>query len=282
MIGRRPGSAGDDRRYWRRRSNRRVRKVRLARRLLRFTGIALLHAALLAMLLVAGNRALRMLSETPRLAVREIRIAGAERASAPALREELAWTVGQSLLRIDLERVERFVLRDPWVRAAAVERVLPATLRVEVTERVPAAVAVIDRLAHVVDAQGVVIGPSGPGLADDLPLLTGLDGLADDALAAALARGARSLERIRSTAQGFARGISELDLGRPDRARLRLVDSSLTLLLDPERVERNLRRYLDLQAEIEDRVGPARYVDLRWRNRISVMPAGRASGWEGS
>jgi len=43
-------------------------------------------------------------------------------------------------------------------------------------------------------------------------------------------------------------------------------------LLDPERADRNLLEYLALEDEIGRRVGAATYIDLRWRDRIAVMP----------
>ena len=44
------------------------------------------------------------------------------------------------------------------------------------------------------------------------------------------------------------------------------------ILLDPERIDRNLERYIRLSRAIDDRVGAQTYVDLRWQDRISVMP----------
>jgi hypothetical protein len=54
---------------------------------------------------------------------------------------------------------------------------------------------------------------------------------------------------------------------------VRTVDPGPAILLDPDRVERNLNRYLELRREIARRAGRLEYVDLRWRERISVMPA---------
>ena len=45
------------------------------------------------------------------------------------------------------------------------------------------------------------------------------------------------------------------------------------ILLDPHRVERNLNRYLKLRREIARRADQLEYVDLRWQDRIAVMPA---------
>jgi len=53
---------------------------------------------------------------------------------------------------------------------------------------------------------------------------------------------------------------------------LRTAAEEPQLLLDPDRVEQNLDPYLELREAIARRVGDADYVDLRWRDRISVMP----------
>ncbi len=52
-------------------------------------------------------------------------------------------------------------------------------------------------------------------------------------------------------------------------------DGGPTILLDPRRVELNLLEFLELREAIHRRVGAAEYVDLRWRDRISVMPASK-------
>ena len=45
------------------------------------------------------------------------------------------------------------------------------------------------------------------------------------------------------------------------------------ILLDPEHVERNLGAYREMQPRIARRIGPLKYVDLRWEGRITAMPA---------
>ena len=91
-------------------------------------------------------------------------------------------------------------------------------------------------------------------------------------LIAALRRGVALIQRLGAASGDFAAGVSELDLSRDDRVLVRTVAGGPLLLLDPQRVERNVRDYLSLSEEIERRSGPLDYVDLRWANRISVMP----------
>ena len=51
-----------------------------------------------------------------------------------------------------------------------------------------------------------------------------------------------------------------------------LTEGGPVVLLDPEHADRNVRWFTELRAEIEQRVGPADSVDLRWRDRIAVLP----------
>jgi len=64
-------------RYLRRRANRRVRKVRLVRGVLRWAAFVAVQALLAALLVFAAGRALAGLERSPLLALRQIEIEGA-------------------------------------------------------------------------------------------------------------------------------------------------------------------------------------------------------------
>lgn len=273
MTGRKPIVAAPDQRYWRRRANRRVRKARLTRNLLHGSLVLLVNGVIAVALLTAGSRTLQRLTHSAEFSLRHIEVDGARRASATAIRAALEPYIGQHLLELDLRGIEVAARRDPWVRGTSVKRILPDRLRLTVVERVPAALAMIDGTAHVVDTTGYVIGPAGVGLSDDLPVLTGLEGMDQPTLIAALRRGARISRRLEEISASFADGVSEMDLSREDRVTVTTVRPGPRILLDPQRIERNVEQYLKLRRGIESRVGPSRYVDLRWRDRISVMPA---------
>jgi hypothetical protein len=80
------------------------------------------------------------------------------------------------------------------------------------------------------------------------------------------------LARLSRESPRFVQAISELDVAQPDRVLVRTVDPGPLLLLDPEQVERNVTRWLDLRGQIAQQVGTSEYVDLRWQGRITVMP----------
>ncbi|MCP3981626.1 MAG: FtsQ-type POTRA domain-containing protein [bacterium] len=261
-----------DPRYWRHRGNRQVRKARVTRTLLRWSVILLTHGVIAGVLLYSGSRILSHLAKSPELAVKRIEVSGCSRASADQIEADLARFIGQPVLSLPLAHVEQLAARDPWVRKAHVKRRLPSGVRVVIEERRPVALAVIGGVVHVIDETGYVIGPAGLAMSDDLPVLTGLAEDGRDELVADLQRGADMVRRLEDADPLFVDRMSEMNLAATDRLQVRTVSRGPTLLLDPMIVERNVHRYVGLREEIERRVGGTRYVDLRWRDRILVMP----------
>jgi hypothetical protein len=124
------------------------------------------------------------------------------------------------------------------------------------------------------------MGPAGPDLPYDLPLLVGLDRLQGKTLESALARGVDLLVKLHDVQPAWTKGISEVDLSRADRVAVTRSDGGAVILLDPEHIDRNLGAYLALQPMIARKIGEASRVDLRWSRRISILPAGDTSAME--
>jgi cell division protein FtsQ len=263
-----------DRRYWRRRVNRHVRKARRTRALLRAAGILLANVLVGVVLFVTGATVVRHVTTSKELAVREIVVDGASRTTPDAVRSVLREFLGKNILEVSLEDIAQAAARDPWVREASVKRLLPGTLRVLVTERNPAALALVRGAIVVVDDRGVVMGPAGPTMPFDLPVLTGLTAAQGPALDESLARGVTLLSQLTASHAIWARGISELDLTLPDRVVVTLRSGGPQILLDPGRIDRNLDDFLKLQPMIARRVGSVTRVDLRWDRRIALLPGG--------
>ena len=272
-----PLDVAPEQRYLRSRQNRRARKVRRVRDVVRVVWIVAAAAVLVTVVTHGVKGVLRALETSSEFGLSRIEITGTERVARERIESRLAPWVGRSVLAVDLPSVEADIETEPWVLDAAVRRILPHTLCVTVRERELTALAVVNGRVLLVDATGHPIGPLGDGAVESLPVLTGLDGRDPSRLAAALARGVDAAAAIERAAPSFARAVSELDLSAPDRLALRTVDGGPSILLDPERVDRNLSAFLDLRGEIERLVGRASYVDLRWQDRIALKPATQSS-----
>jgi len=269
-------------RYLRSRANRRVRKARIRQGLGRVLLVVSLQVAVVCALGYAGSRVVRQLRSAEEFAVDQVEIAGTTRASVESVQHQLARYRGRNLLDLDLEQVAADAARNPWLRSVSVRRILPGTLRVTVVERVPRAAALVDGVSHLVDTTGFVIAPSDAVAPMDLPVLTGLDSLEGPALHDAIVRGVDAIARLEREAGAWIDEISELDFSVSDRIVVRTVDPGPRVLLDPDHPDRNVQPFLELRREIERRVGEAAWVDLRWSDRLSVMPADHVSAQEGS
>jgi cell division protein FtsQ len=62
------------------------------------------------------------------------------------------------MLRSHSAEIERRLMANPWIAKATVKRVLPATLRIEITERVPYALLDTGTVFWSIDEEGRVLG----------------------------------------------------------------------------------------------------------------------------
>jgi cell division protein FtsQ len=131
-------------------------------------------ADVVAVLVVAAAFALAVRS--PLLDVDAVEIAGADRTGAEAVATATRVVPGDQLVDVDVGAVGRRVGALPWVEEVTVRRSLGGAVRIEVTERIPVALALSGGQRWLVDASGAVIAPAAdaPDLADGLATLTGV------------------------------------------------------------------------------------------------------------
>jgi len=258
-----------DRRYWRSRGNRRIRKKRMARHTLRWAALIAVHLIVVGALAVAAGQVARHVTRSSEFALSEVRVDGLARVTDEEIHRMLLPYLQRNLLDLDLDTVAAAIEREPWVREARVRRVLPRSLHVAIRERVPVARIAGGTEPLLVDEDGVVLpdrtGTDGEGLPW---VVADGDGRPGGATVRAALAGLRRLHRERPDWYPEVDAITVADgaLG------VVLVDGE-RVLLDPDRPERNLDEWLALRGEIGRRVGAAETVDLRWRGRIAVRPA---------
>lgn len=106
-------------------------------------------------------------------ALRQVEFTGLVHAREPALLKASGLAQGENLFRLDLGRVARALQAQPWVASARLERRLPGTIRVAVTEHRPAALVRFGAL-YVLDEEGRIFKRAEPDDALDLPIIAGL------------------------------------------------------------------------------------------------------------
>ncbi len=142
-------------------------------------------AGLAAAAMAGAVQGHRWLTHSPKFAVREVRVSPTVHVRADDVRARAAVEPGANLFTIDLDAVAREVQGDPWLERVSVRRELPATVMIEVRERVPACAVAFGAL-YLADAQGQAWKRATPDEAAGLPVVTGIprDAYIDDREAA--------------------------------------------------------------------------------------------------
>jgi cell division protein FtsQ len=128
---------------------------------------------------------------SPRFSIQEVNLLGGKRVAPDVARDQAGIVPGSNIFALDTAVAERRLLENPWISEARVTRDLPRSLRVEIKEREPAALAVFAERLYLVTADGEPFKELAPGDPADFPLITGasVEGLSRDR--------ARELDRVR-------------------------------------------------------------------------------------
>ena len=107
------------------------------------------------------------------LHLEQVRVVGSDRSKISDAEIVLAGGLikGRHLLKISTAKAEAGIEKIPWVARASIRRVLPSTVEVSITNRVPALVVVFAGQSFIADAGGTVIARGEAGLprVTDLP-----------------------------------------------------------------------------------------------------------------
>ena len=215
------------------------------------------------------------------LRVRQIVIVGNQRLSGGDVETLVSGLEQEQIFGVDLEQYRRRLLDSPWVADVRLTRVLPATIRITVTERTPIAAARSGQQLYLVDKTGSIIGDYGPAdQARDLPIVEGVmtsdrkDGPAVDPARAALA--ASLFDGLAAMSDAGAR-LSEVDVSNPHDAVVLLDGDTAWLHLGERDFAARLERYLETRDALVERFGQLHYVDLRFGERVFVRGAERGT-----
>jgi cell division protein FtsQ len=251
-----------------RRNQRRIHAQRLF--------IILRNAGLAAALVGGGVWAYRHTQSNERFAVRTIEIDGAVHTPREALDRVTRRYVGLNLFQIDIARVQRDLGGLGWVRRIDIEKKLPDTLRIKISERQPVALVRNGERLFYVDEEGRAFAELSASVGDsDLPLISDADG-------AELLRTVTLLRGLRAQDRELYSRVSEV-WPIPPRG-FALYDRQIGAVVyanDEDVVAKWRNLYAVLRAENNPKI---EYADLRFADRVivkmtdAVPPADARSG----
>ncbi len=180
--------------------------------------------------------------------------------SRQVLEKDLSPFLDRSFFATNLSDVKRYVESQPWVASAAVKRVWPHGLRVDVVEQKPVAYW-NDR--SLINGQGQVFRPANPKAAGSLPRLYGPSDKADDVLNMA-AEMSRTLAKL-------GLGMAQLRLA-PRGAWTLDLDDGVRVVLGTDDVDERFQRFVTVYRQaLNQRMGDIVSVDTRYSNGVAVQ-----------
>lgn len=210
-------------------------------------------------------------ASSPNLRIEGIRYASRERVVGT-----FAADFGRSIYLLPLSE-RRLALRAiDWVQDAAITRLWPDRVAVQIIERTPAAFiqlpasrrATSFRMA-LIDAEGVILEPP-PRAHFTLPVLTGIR--REQSRASRRDRVGKALQLIRGAGK-LANDISEIDVSDPGNLKItqNLDGRAATLMMGNRNFESRLQNFVNHYPEIHRRLEGASVFDLRLDDRITVV-----------
>jgi len=225
-------------------------------------GLQVLAVALLAV--VGAWTAWQKVFASDRLRVGRLEVRGSHFLSEGEVRELVGAAVGERILSLDIEALKARLRSSPWVADATVTRALPDTVRVEIRERVPLALAELDRL-YLMDGDGGLIDIYGPRTgAFDLPIVRGLVGVAEESRRDRARRAGALLADLAE----LASEISEVYVEPTGDLRVVLRGPGEVLLFGDPPYRQRLVTFLSLRQDLAEKAPGAEHYDLRFRGRI--------------
>lgn len=179
--------------------------------------------------------------------------------SLVALERSAGQWVGRSFFATDLSDVKDRLEQRPWVESAAVKRVWPDRLAIEVREKKPLAYWSDGRL---ISRSGEIFAPPNPEVAGKLPLLSGPDERVLDVI--------RMARTMADTLADHQLGFAGLSLEQRGAWTLTL-SNGIEVVLGRDQVNSRFERFVTVyQERLVSRANEVKRVDARYSNGVAV------------
>jgi cell division septal protein FtsQ len=197
-----------------------------------------------------------------------------------AVKSEVARMVGNvrwgNILLLNLSRIRSRIESYPWVKETRLRKVFPASVKIEVTPRVPVALLQGDGLVPI-DGERVELGRAVREDYPGLPVLFDAGGFREDRrdkldLAWSCLADLSAAEKA---------DVEILDLSDPNDVILKFRSDPTRLKLGDGLFARKIAFYRENRSRLANESGPPEFADLRITDRIYFVPAGSIKRGQG-
>lgn len=209
-------------------------------------------------------------------------VSGAGNVSRAQVLEVMAGDLDRNVFFVPLEQRKQQLEQIPWVKSAAVMRLLPNRLKIALTERTPVAFAAIDSHIFLIDASGVLMElPASQNAKYSFPVIVGMsDTDPQSTRAARMKIYSRFMKDLDSDGARYSGDISDIDLSDPDDVKATVTDPQGAVLvhLGSSNFLERFRTYVTHVQEWRSQFPNLQSVSLRFDHEVIVNPELASSG----
>ena len=185
---------------------------------------------------------------------------------------------GKNFLTIKLPETAQKIARNPWIKRVDLRRKLPGEICITVEERTPFAYVQLNNSMNLVDEEGVIIRTVGETEKKEFPMMTGFKEKiylkpGDKIPYPNFKTGIDTLKEIQVNGLIPVSNILALDVRNDSNPVLTLKDLTGQIYLGTGEIGEKIRKLKALYENTRNHtLPPVSYIDLRFRDRVIVMP----------
>lgn len=209
----------------------------------------------------------RYVSSTPRFAIKEVVVEGLSRRSVDDVSRAGHVEKGKNIFGVDLELSRRLILQDPWIEQASVDRKLPSTIKITVTEREATSLVSLGGSLYLAGRGGKIFKRYEQGDPADLVVITGAGGEGElvrdrDGLTSLVRHAQDLIADYERLGPNRIYPLQEVNVDAEGRMRMLVGRDGVSLMLGKPPFRAKIERAARVLSEIDRRKGQPQIVFL--------------------
>lgn len=257
--------------YFRRKEEVARRKKEIRKKRIKFVHI-LFYFLLIGGILFSIQYLYSFLISWEKLNVKKIEISCSKPQVKEDVREFLDGIKLGNILLLDINHLQDVLAAHRWIKEVHIKKIFPLSLKIEIKEKVPAAVLKKDRF-FLIDREGIFLEEMESDENRYLPLLTDSTNFEKDYIE----KLQLAWECLDSLLPSEREQIEVLDLSEYENVILRLKGFPVWLKVGNHNYAERLRSF-NMWSAILDKIDPLEYADLRFEDRLIIKSQKNGKG----
>lgn len=204
-----------------------------------------------------------------------VEVTGAQHVSLAQILRIMAPDLSRNVFFIPLADRQKQIEEIPWVESAAVMRLLPNRVKIQVKERTPVAFAQVGSKIELVDATGVMMATSESQADYSFPVIQGMSATDPLSVRSAQMKIYNTLmHEMDSNGANYSKDINEVDLSDPEDVKITVADKdgAVVIHLGSSNYLDRYKIYVGHVQEWRQQYPKLNSVDLRYERQVILNP----------